>query len=54
LHRWSQGRILFDTRKPRKPVDLKRDVREGRREEYKKTERYTKKTQNYININNLK
>jgi hypothetical protein len=41
-----------DTRKPRKPVDLKRDVREGRREEYQKMEWNTKKTQNYININN--
>jgi hypothetical protein len=37
---------------PRKPVDIKRDVREGQREEYQKMERNTKKTQNYININN--
>ena len=43
------GRILFDTRKP---VDLKMDVREGRREEYKQMEGNTKKTQNYIIINN--
>lgn len=52
MHRWSQGRILFGTRKSRKPVDLKMDVREGRREEYQKMEWNTKKTQNYININN--
>jgi len=52
LHRWSRGRILFDIRKPRKPVDLKRDVREERRKEYKNMERNAKKTHNYININN--
>jgi hypothetical protein len=52
LQGWSQERILFGARNPRKPVDLKRDVREGRREEYKKMEGNTKKTQNYINTNN--
>jgi hypothetical protein len=43
---------MFAKMEPRNPVDLKRDVREGRREEHQKMEQNTKKTQNYINISN--